>query len=128
MKEQSNKEQKIFLRKRLKQLNGVSFRRHPKKNSVKIILTVDVPLGGLIYEKEENWKNGKKVENKETGSFPDCCRPLPKKNALYLCRCEKHILRIAGFKNHRISKSVLIQIGEIPEKISHHHFCKRLCK
>jgi len=82
----------------------------------------------LLKEKEEIWKNGKKIENKETGFFPDCCRPLPQKNALYLCKCEKHIVRIAGFKNHRISKSVLIQIGEIPDKMSHNYLCKRLCK
>jgi hypothetical protein len=114
-------------RKRLKKINGVSFRRHLKKNSAKIILTVDIPLK-LLYEKEENWKNGKKIENNEFGALPNCCKPLPKKEALYLCRCEKHIVRIAGFNNPRISKSLLVQVGEIPEKMSHNYLCKRLCK
>jgi hypothetical protein len=116
------------MEKRLKKINGVSFRRHRNKNSAKVILTIDIPLK-LIYEKEELWKNGKKIENKEFGKcLPDCCKPLPKKNAIYLCKCEKHIVRITRIKNHRASKSIIIQIGEIPEKISHHYLCKHLCK
>lgn len=132
MKEIENikKENKVAvpLRKRLKKLNSVSFRRHPNKNSAKIILTIDIPLK-LIYERDELWHKGKEVDHKEIGEvIPECCRPLPKKNAIYLCNCKKHIVRIDGVKNHRISKSIIIQIAEIPEQISRQHICKHLCK
>ena len=115
-------------RKHLKKLNGVSFRRNLKKKSIKVVLTIGATIP-LVYEKEERWRNGKIVENREFGEIiPGCCKPLPKKNGKYICRCDKHILRIDKVKNHRASKSIIIQVGEIPEKIFHHDLCKHLCK